>query len=217
MTRLVLVPGLATDARVFHPQSAAFPHLEVPVWREPRRDESLRDYAARLAAGIRPDGPIVLGGLSIGGMIALEMARHLPVRRVVLIASCRHPRAVNRPLRAAERITRPWPTAWYRPLLPLAPLVVGRGGSIRREDRRLLGRMAQEVPLDIIRWGARALLQWPGVERLSVPVSHIHGGRDWVIPARGVSPDVVVPCGSHVLTLSHPREVNEFLRVCFDR
>jgi pimeloyl-ACP methyl ester carboxylesterase len=144
------------------------------------------------------------------------MARHLPVRRVLLIASCRHPAAVTRPLRAAERISRPWPTALYRPFLPLAPLLVGRGGAVPPDGRRLLGRMAREVPLDLIRWGARALLEWPGARDPAMPVSHIHGERDWVIPVRNVSPDRVVPGGSHVLNLSHPREVNEFIGACLN-
>lgn len=208
---LVLIPGLATDGRVFAPQREAFPDLIVPEWLEPRRRETLCAYAERWADQIRAPGPLVVGGLSLGGMLALELARHLPARRVVLIGSCRHPRAVNRWLHAAERLARPWPTGLMERVKKFTPAVVGRGGTIPRERRGLLAEMLQSSPADFIRWGGRALLEWPGCADCRVPVWHIHGGRDWVIPLRNVSPTRVIPEGSHVLNLSHPAEVSSFL------
>ncbi len=212
--RLVLLPGLGTDARLFGAQRAAFPALEVPDWIEPRAREPLAGYAQRLAARIDPSSPLVIGGVSLGGMLALEMARHLPARRVVLIGSCTHPRAVSPALRWVERLSRPWPTGLLERLTILAPLFVGLGGTVPREGRRLLARMAQEVPAAFIRWGARAILEWPGGPDPGVPVTHIHGGRDWVIPRGRVEPTHTIPEGSHVLNLSHPKAVNEFLRGC---
>ena len=88
-TRLVLLPGLGTTGELFRPQRRAFPDLEVPPWLDPHRGESLPGYGRRMAAALAP-GPsdLVLGGVSFGGMVALEMARHLPTRAVGLIASC---------------------------------------------------------------------------------------------------------------------------------
>lgn len=209
--RLVLIPGLGTDARLFAPQKAGFPQLEIPAWIDPRRHEPLAEYACRLAATVDGSRPLVIGGVSIGGMLALEMARHLPATRVVLIASCTHPRAVNPWLRASERIARPWPAWMMHRLTVFAPLFVGQGGTVPRESRRLLVRMAREIPIDFIRWGARAVLEWPGVPDPGVPVMHIHGGRDRVLSPRRVSPTEVIPDGSHVLNLSHHGEVNRFL------
>ncbi len=212
--RLVLVPGLGVDARVFYPQAAAFPDLLVPPWLPPEQRESLAHYAKRLAAGVRAveRGPVVVGGLSLGGMIALEMSRHLDARAVVLIASCRSPAAVCGPLRMAERLGRAVPSVAVSWSLRLAPLFCGRGGGISRQDRKLLGQMVAEVSVPLLRWGARAIMEWPGAAESSAPVHHIHGDHDWVIPLRCVAATVVVPGGSHVLNLSHAREVNEMLR-----
>jgi pimeloyl-ACP methyl ester carboxylesterase len=213
VTRLVLIPGLGTDARLFEVQRTAFPHLETPAWIEPRRREPLAAYARRLAASIDPSTPMVLGGVSLGGMLALEMARHLPVRRLALIGSCRSPAAVRPWLFHAERASRPWPTWLLARMTVISPLVVGLGGTIPEDSRRLLVRMTQEVPMSFIRWGGRAILSWPGCPDPGVPVSHIHGGRDWVLPLRrGVAATRIVDQGSHVLNLSHPAEVNDFLR-----
>src|SRR4051812_19762115 len=87
--RLILLPGLGADERMFAPQRATFPRLEVPRWLTPQPRESLPDYARRMAAGIDPSEPLFLGGSSFGGMVALEMARHVRPRAVFLIGSCR--------------------------------------------------------------------------------------------------------------------------------
>ena len=47
---------------------------------------------------------------------------------------------------------------------------------------------------------------------LGIPVVHLHGDRDRVLPASLTRPDVLVPGGGHVLPLTHPETVNEFLR-----
>ena len=42
----------------------------------------------------------------------------------------------------------------------------------------------------------------------------IHGGRDFVIPAKRVKPDRVVARGGHLINMSHAAEVNEFIVHC---
>src|SRR5688500_20374409 len=96
MKRLVMLPGLGADARLFEPQRREFPGLEVPPWLPPVRGESLADYGRRMAAQVKGDGPLCLGGVSFGGMVAVEMARHLPAERVVLVSSCTTGDAVRR-------------------------------------------------------------------------------------------------------------------------
>src|SRR6185503_21033432 len=86
VTRLVLLPGLGADAALFEPQRAAFPGLEVPPWLDPHPGETLPAFAARMADRVGPTGPLVLGGVSFGGMVALEMARLVQPRAVVLVA-----------------------------------------------------------------------------------------------------------------------------------
>jgi pimeloyl-ACP methyl ester carboxylesterase len=212
LPRLVLIPGLGADARVFGPQLKAFPDAIAPAWIEPARREPLASYAQRLAAGIDASSPVVLAGLSLGGMLALEMARHLPTRRVVLIASCTHPSAVRRVMRLVEIAGRIWPVRAAEWLKSFAPPVMGRGGTVPDEGRRVLIDMLRDTPADFIRWGGRAIFEWPGRADPGVPVVHIHGALDWVIPMKGVRPTRIIPEGSHVLNLSHPDEVTGFLK-----
>ena len=99
--QLILLPGLGADHRLLEPQRAAFPQLVVPPWIPPRKRESLPQYAARMAETVTPsrDVPLILGGVSFGGMLAYEMARYLKPDAVVLIASCRTRRVFVRSMR----------------------------------------------------------------------------------------------------------------------
>src|SRR3954471_8307444 len=103
--RLLRVPELGSSPALFERQRAAFPQLEVPPWLPTRRRESLRDYAARMADTIDPAGPMILGGVSIGGMLAIEMAQRIRPGCVLLIASCRTPRALHWYLHIAARVS----------------------------------------------------------------------------------------------------------------
>src|SRR5215510_13793278 len=70
---VVLLPGLGADERLFAPQRAVLPGLIVPRWPEPRRDDSLPRFAARLADAVPKSDDLFLGGSSFGGMVALEL------------------------------------------------------------------------------------------------------------------------------------------------
>ena len=211
--RLILVPGLGVDDRVFAPQRAAFPAMEVASWIEPEKSESLAHYAERLAASLpASNSPTVVGGLSMGGMLALEMARHLNARAVVQIASCDHPDAVMPLLTMSEPIGQRASTGMLSLGKRVAALFVGRGG-VPKEHRRLVQEMLRDMSIDFIRWAGFAVTHWAGLANPGVPVHHIHGTKDWVIPISRLRtpPTRIVQGGAHVLNMSHEREVNEFL------
>lgn len=215
--RVILFPGLGADSRMFNPQRPALPEIETPSWIPHEPSDSLQSYAQRLARTLNITQPAILGGVSMGGMIALEVSKVVPTRCVVLIASCRDIAAASGLLKFAEQASRLVPSIAIDKARRLAPLVLGRGGTLSPDDRRLLATMASELPIEFIRWAGRAVLEWPGCPDPGVPVHHIHGERDWVIPLKRVRADRVVKCGMHVLNLSHPAEVNAYLRMAIER
>jgi pimeloyl-ACP methyl ester carboxylesterase len=196
MQRVILFPGLGADARLFEPQRAVPASLEIPPWIEPHARESLADYARRLAATIRPDPPFYLGGCSFGGMVALEVAKHVQPLGVILIASCRTPLSINQTILGCA------------PLAKLMPACMLRL-SARSSPPPLRAIVAASTSL--LRWGPPAIARWPGVPKLDAPVFHIHGACDRIIPLRQVKPDHTVRTGGHLINLTHAAEVNAFI------
>jgi pimeloyl-ACP methyl ester carboxylesterase len=208
---LVLLSGLGTDARLFAAQTAAFPGLAVLPWIEPRRGETLASYAGRMTEIARGVNPRWIGGCSFGGMLALEIARHLPVQGVFLVGSGRSPAAVAPLLRLAGQVAGLAPVLLWEAARSSAarwgPLFV----PTNPDSRAIAAVTAESVPSSFVRWGARAILRWPGLPDPGPPVHHIHGDADAVMPISRVRPDRVVAGAGHLLALTHASAVNAYL------
>ena len=211
MTRLVLLPGLGADARMFEGQRVVVSNLEVPEWIEPHRRESLAGYAQRMAETIQPGGRLFLGGSSFGGMVALEMARHIEIEGVILIGSCAHPRELRRLIRWSARVSGRMPKACNSVLRLLMPCVLNgmKPGGVAQ--RKLLAEMSRGVSIPFIRWGTYAMVNWTGAENIDAPIFRVHGSHDHVIPVGGIEPTHVVQGAGHVPSMSHSDSLNRFL------
>lgn len=90
MTPLVLLPGLMCDARLWAPQEDALAGVEVT-----HGDMTRADTVEEIAAQILADAPetFALAGLSMGGIIAMEVVRQAPERVERLALLDTNPRA----------------------------------------------------------------------------------------------------------------------------
>ena len=213
----MLLPGLGADERLFQGQREAFPNLLVPAWPRWRSDDSLASFAARLVEAIPDSDPLYLGGSSFGGMVALELAVHVKPKGVILIGSCRGPESLSPLVRHLRGPVRALPAAAFHPRRWTVPFVLPLVGRLTADQRRLFLEMAEEAPPSFLKWGAEAILSWQP-SPVAVPVHHIHGGEDRLVPASRVHADVIVPDAGHLLTLTHPADVNAFIgRVIAER
>lgn len=212
---LILLSGLAAGPSVFLPQSVALNQLYVPDWPEPQPGDTLDTYAARIAEGLSKagfDGPCIIGGASFGGMLAQFVAKRVDARAIVLIGSVRGPEELPMHVKAARILA---------PLVCLLPVRVAQwicrpliSQPVRKAAPFLSGLARQFVQCDasVFQWSLAALLRWRVRPEPSCRVYHIHGGRDRVLPCRLTTPSETIDHGGHLITLTHPIEVNAFLR-----
>ena len=210
---IILLPGLGATEEVFRPQLDALPEATVPEWIAPRPRESLAQYAERFAAAIDPGEPCVLGGLSFGGITATEVARHLDVRALVLIATLAHPDQMPRRARWFGHAFGSLPTFAVAAGQGLARVLAPVARCVTTRKTWSMYRQAWGNPARLLTWSARAMATWeaPSSE-LTCPVLRIHGSGDWAFPARCAPDAEGVEGGWHVLTLSHPERVTDLLR-----
>ncbi|MDM0039950.1 alpha/beta fold hydrolase [Variovorax sp. J22G21] len=79
MPQLVLIPGLACDDRLWQAQWPVLPASMAPSVSDVHmRHATIQEMAAALLR--EHEGPLVLCGASMGGMIAMEAARQAPAR-----------------------------------------------------------------------------------------------------------------------------------------
>lgn len=222
-TRIVMLPGLGGDARLFGPQLDAFDAATVPAWIGPKTRESLRDYALRFAEQAVCPGEgedWVAIGFSFGGMVALEMANQLPPgrqpRRVGLISGLRSPRAITAAFRMQVAIGTRIPEMLATPVIrgPLTSAFAKRCGLDGPQTQELRA-MADDLDWDFLRWAARACTRWGFDEPGDVGVSWLHGERDRIVPyvPHPACDDrlKIIDDGSHLLTWTRPGVVNEWI------
>ena len=208
-TPLILLPGLGADARMFSALQTGLPQLVTPPWIEPLRRESVADYARRFASVVDPGRPCFIGGTSFGGVVAQEVAAVLPhVRACFAIGSMRSDKS------------RPWRIRILRPITPfigilpsMSPLVVRLLGSWLRPPTRSVLTQLADADAKFLRWGAQAILKWqPSPAVAGVRVCQIHGDRDRVFPIQLTNPDQIVAGAGHLIAITHPQPVVEYLR-----
>lgn len=205
---LILLPGVGGDSRMFSPQRIAFPELVVPRWIEPDRHEPLADYAARFAKVIDPGCPCFMGGVSFGGVVALEVSTHLAARECFLFGSIPDPREIPYRLRIFRSISD-------LIMIPkwLSPFALTYGGRWFNPVIRGVLHQLKDADARFLRWAGGAILKWkPSPAVSKVRVVRIHGDRDWVFPIRKVAIDKKIVGGGHLLSMTHAEEVNRFVR-----
>ena len=213
---LILFSGLGADASIFQPQLNAFPELIVPEWSPLRDQEGFQSYCKRLAEQIDPGCPCVIGGASFGGMVAMEVAQHLDAQACLLIGSIRNERQLPLRIRALRPIgfgVALLPVTWLQRAAALSARFAPAATPIQ-----ITTAMQQFSGADptLIRWSARQILRWKA-PKIPIPIFRIHGERDHIFPIRHTTPDEVVHGGGHIISLTHARQVNLFLRVHLDQ
>ena len=208
----ILIPGLGTDHRYFANIVDLLPDHQIIRFEIPQRGESIEEYAERLRAQIKTTSPIVLGGVSFGGMLASIMCRHVQPTALVLMSSATTPDFVHTSVRVFEWMSRVWPdtfTQWARqlgsrPLHWLEPMPP--------EQVEYFKELVRDGDLRLIHGGGRMIMQWREPPPIACPVFHIHGSRDLLIPAAAVQPTHIVEGAGHLMNLTHSEPVRNFIR-----
>jgi pimeloyl-ACP methyl ester carboxylesterase len=207
--KVYFISGLAADKRVFKyielPPGCEAVHLD---WISPAKEESLASYALRLAERIDPSAPFALVGLSFGGMLATEIAKQYKPAVTILISSV----PVAHQLPGYFRMAGKWGLHKIVPVSLLKSSAATKRFFTREknDDKKLLWEIINESDVDLIRWSIDAILNWQN-EIIPEPIWHIHGTRDEILPVRYTHPTHAVPKEGHMLVMTRPQVVNEFL------
>ena len=169
------------------------------------------DYGLRVAAQIdlRPEDWI--GGSSLGGLVAADIARHRPVSGLILIGGALTSETVV-PL--AKWIA---PLARLLPLRPLRSLICTRAGlaflfgPLTNSHQRLFADMLATTTDAMLRAGALLATSHCPTSPVLCRVHAIHGGNDRLMRPP-LSDCRLVSNAGHALALTHPLEVTGFLR-----
>ena len=207
--KVYFISGLGADSR-------AFRHIQLPEgftavyldWIKPMKNEPLTDYAMRLSERINKTERFALVGLSMGGMMAIEIAKRFPPVFTILLSSVSCSAHLPFYFRVAAKLR----------LQKMVPISLLKSGSfIKRfftaetsEDKKLMRQLIRETDPAFIRWAIDAILRW-NCEDFSGPYIHIHGTRDGILPSRYTKPTHTITRAGHLMVLTKANEINRIL------
>lgn len=210
MARIILLPALGADERIFENLRDHGLPLEMPRHLLPGRGEELREYALRTADSLSVGPDDLIGGASFGAVVASAIARQRPVRGLVLIGGALDAGGL-RPI-PGEHLLHHLPSFMLRQMLrsdrALHTVFSVEDASVRRRARTML----EQASDDLLLYGGKMLYAYRPSDLPSCPVFALHGGRDPVMIPPPVAGCRIIPEAGHGLPWTHGPEVTEFLQ-----
>ena len=222
---VVFLPGMMCDARLFAPQIAELGRDTVVSVAPITRGERIEEIASGLLDHL--PGRFALAGLSMGGIVAMEILRRAPgrVTRIALMDT-------------NALAETPQSSAGYEPLVAKlrAGMIAEAGGMVLGQDVLAPGsgrvevlaqvvEMAEALGADMLVRQVRALQRrrdyQPELRRCQVPALVLCGAADGLTPPRrhefmaGLIPGAelcVIDNAGHLPVLERPAETTAALR-----
>ena len=206
MRRVVLFSGMGGDKRMFGPLRVPGVELVTPDHLEPRAGEDLPAFAERTADHHRLGADDVVGGVTIGGMLAAQIASRRKLAGALLLASSHPPRRLPGRYRFVERFCRLLPDALLG-VRSWPPFVRGRFAPIDARNAEIMIEMARGYPPLMLRRFGRMIVEWAGVESFTCPLLSVHGDGDRILPPSCIDAGLMVKDAGHAFTLTHPEPI----------
>jgi pimeloyl-ACP methyl ester carboxylesterase len=206
MKTIYIFTGLGADERVFHKIKFENYHAVHIKWITPLQKESIEAYALRLTQQITTSHPILVG-LSFGGMMAVEVAKHIATEKIVLISSSKNKTEIPFYYKLAgkmqlHKIIR-------ATFLVRANKITNKIFSVRSsEDKKIVSSMMAASDVVFLNWAIDKIVHLKN-EVVHKNLTHIHGSADRILPIRFVNADIVIKGGTHLMIMNKAAEVQE--------
>jgi len=205
------MPGLAASSTIFErillPETVFEMHLL--EWILPKKEESLRRYAQRMAKKVQHD-QVILVGVSFGGIVVQEMKQYLTTRKVIIISSVKSNLEMPMSMKIAKstKAYKLIPTQLFENIEMLAKFTFG--SAIIRQRLKLYEKYLSMRDKNYLDWAIENVLNW---ERTVVDpkIIHIHGDADEVFPIKNIGTCIKVKGGTHIMILAKYRWLNDNL------
>jgi pimeloyl-ACP methyl ester carboxylesterase len=208
LKKIYCITGLGADYRLF--QNIAIPGYSLVhlPWLAVADTDDMASYAMKLAASIKEANPVILG-LSLGGMLATEIAKQIPGATVFIISSakCRAELGFKSPFLKWLNKSGIIPDFMFNRTFAVQLHVLGAEAAA---DKALLRQVIADSDPVFVRKAIGLILNWNGVGFPS-NIVHIHGTADRLITPDNVKPDYWIDGGSHIMILNRAPEINKII------
>ena len=206
--KIYCISGLGADYRAFqYLELQEHEMIHIP-WIEPRKGELLPAYALRLIEPFNLSQPYILMGLSLGGMMSVEISKIHKPEKLILISSIMGKHELPKRLSFAGKLGlhKVVPKAVVKTPNPLVNYLFGAQSKVKQ----LLAEILKDTDEVFLDWALNAILNWQNTQ--TVMAHRIHGTNDHVLPVPMDRIQYPIKKGGHLMIVDHAREVSHAIR-----
>src|SRR5450432_139063 len=200
------ISGLGADEKIFSNLHFRGYELKYIPWLRPHKNEKIAAYARRMAACIEHSSPVLLG-VSFGGMIGIEIARQMPVKKLILISSIKSSAELPRWMKVAGKLK-------LNKILPVRSYtftekIDNRRLGVSNEEEKLMARAYRRSADSVyINWAIHQVLNWSNNWQPD-HITHLHGENDRIFPVKKITGAHIIKGGTHMMIYNRAGEISE--------
>ena len=210
MLNVYCISGMGVNERMFKNLQLNNCQLIPIKWITPFDNETLTEYALRLAENIDTTQPFALMGVSFGGMCCIEIAKKLNPIKTFLISSCKMRVEVPQKIKMWKRfpLYKKLSDNFYKK----AALTTRKFfGVTDKEQGKRFEQMLNTAPENYFKGAVHCILTWENKE-IPKNIIHIHGTTDLVLPySKILNPNYTIKKGTHFMVVDRATEISEII------
>ena len=192
MNEWFILPGMGASSKMYNSlkQELNF-DVHFLNWPKYQDEVSYKDIAERIIVENHIRDTDIIGGSSLGGMIALEIASILDTKAVILMGSAICRNEINKLLSAFSSFSSITPISFIQ--------------TLAGKNKHIISQMFSDSDPVFIRAMCKYISSWPGYQGAIDKVYRIHGHNDHIISCPKSGCDIIENAG-HLLPISHAKE-----------
>ncbi len=204
------ISGQAADETLFEnltlPSHFTIKHVH---WIEPLKKEPFTDYVKRLAQQINANEDFALIGVSLGGMVAVELNKILQPKITIIISSIatkyeRPPFFKSLNFLKLQKIVPGRFYKWYN------PFINWYFGVETEREKELLHEYMKNTTINYMQWATNEVLSWKN-EKRPANLVQIQGTSDKIFPSQFTHADIKIKNGTHLMVHNRAGEISRIL------
>ncbi len=206
-----IISGLGANAKAF--EKIVFPENIQPIflpWIMPKRKESLKEYAQRMAEKIDDSQPFCLIGLSFGGIIVQEIHQWKKAEKIIIISSIKSENEKPNYMRFSQKtkLHTLIPTHILRSDKILSLSCFHKINSPRISEIKNIFEYRNTYYL---RWSINKIINWKSTFNIEGNLFHIHGDKDTIFPKTYIKNAIFVENGTHIMILLKHKKISQII------
>tara|TARA_B110000977_G_scaffold54630_1_gene74405 strand:- start:4833 stop:5501 length:669 start_codon:yes stop_codon:yes gene_type:complete len=210
---LYLVPGFLTDKTIYK-NFLLDEKLDCKVLEfisPADKDESIEDYAKRMAEKIDTSKNLALLGTSFGGILSIEISKHISVEKIIFISSVKNRGEMNplMKIKNSSKLLDFIPDSFVKKTIEagydLGSKIVPDLKEIKNEE---IGEMIHNIDGTLEKWIIKKINTWKGENEVE-DFLHLHGDKDPVFPIKNIKNFEKIEGGNHNMILTKSKLIRD--------